>query len=189
MTFSIFGSRVLFWMLAPWLTLCIPMFTYQAITCAREDNLGGTLICAVLVLCCLSGLLIGISVRRFGWSGIFITLASLRHTSRLRDPVEALQWDAARKLLDLGVTVILENGFWTREERAKYQSQAKALGARVELHYLDVPKEELWLRIVKRNAELPEDSFRITREEFDSWWPWFQAPDADELKTYDDYRA
>lgn len=106
---------------------------------------------------------------------------------RLREPVEALQWNTAQKLLTLGVTVVLENGFWTKEERTKLQSQAKALGVRVELHYLNVPKEQLWRRIANRNSDAPEHAFRITRKEFDSWWPLFQVPDSDELKTYDNY--
>ena len=86
---------------------------------------------------------------------------------RLRDPVEAIQWKMAQRLLCLGVTVILENGFWTKDERDKFRSQGKALGARVELHFLDVPREEVWRRIDRRNSKLPEDCFRITREELD----------------------
>src|SRR3712207_6733975 len=57
---------------------------------------------------------------------------------RLRDPIESLQWLTAQRVLRLGVSVILENGFWSKAERMKFQAQAKALGARVELHYLDV---------------------------------------------------
>src|ERR1700675_5014825 len=48
---------------------------------------------------------------------------------RLRDPVENLQWDVAQKALSLGVSVVLENGFWARQERTMFQSQARALGA------------------------------------------------------------
>ena len=75
MTFSIFGSRVLFCVLAPVLILCIPVFARQALTCLREGNLPGTLISVILTICCTSGLLIGISIRRFGWTSIFITVS------------------------------------------------------------------------------------------------------------------
>jgi len=104
---------------------------------------------------------------------------------RLRDPVESLQWDVAQKALGLGVNVILENGFWARRERTMFQSQALALGASVELHFLDVPKDELWKRLNKRNADCPEGSFIVAKQQLDSWWASFEPPTADELNTYD----
>jgi predicted kinase len=107
---------------------------------------------------------------------------------RLRDPVEFLQWDVAQKALSFGVSVILENGFWARQERTMFQSQARALGAGVELYFLDVPKDELWNRLNKRNSNLPDGSFVVTKEQIDSWWAAFEPPTADELAAYDDYR-
>jgi predicted kinase len=49
---------------------------------------------------------------------------------RLRSPVEAVQWEVAKRLLTLGIDVVLEWGFWSRDERVRYRSQAEALGAR-----------------------------------------------------------
>jgi predicted kinase len=106
---------------------------------------------------------------------------------RLRDPVESVQWRMAQKLLCLGVSVILENGFWGKDERARFRLEAKALGARVELYYLDISKEEAWRRIERRNFELSEASFRIARDELDSWWASFAPPDSEEAKCYDAY--
>jgi len=37
-----------------------------------------------------------------------------------RDPTEALQWNLAARLLTLGIDVILDFGFWSREEREDY---------------------------------------------------------------------
>ena len=108
---------------------------------------------------------------------------------RLRDPVESLQWDVAQKALGFGVSVILENGFWARQERTTFQSKARALGAGVELHFLNVPKDELWNRLNKRNSARPEDSFVVTKEQLDLWWSSFEPPTADELNTYDNYQA
>jgi len=108
---------------------------------------------------------------------------------RLRDPVESLQWDVAQKALSFGVSVILENGFWARQERTMFQSKARALGASVELHFLNVPKEELWNRLNKRNANRPEDSFVVTKKQLDTWWASFEPPTADELNTYDNCQA
>jgi predicted kinase len=108
---------------------------------------------------------------------------------RLRDPVESVQWDVGQKALSLGVSVILENGFWARNERAMYQSRARALGAGVELHFLDVPKDELWNRLNQRNSNRPDGSFVVTKEQLDSWWNSFDPPTADELNTYDNGKA
>jgi len=44
---------------------------------------------------------------------------------RLRDPIEGLQWITAQKVLRLGTSVILENGFWSKEERLAYRNKAK----------------------------------------------------------------
>lgn len=106
---------------------------------------------------------------------------------RLRDPVEALQWSTAQKLLRLDVNVILENGFWGRGERLQFSSEAKGLGAEVELHYLDVSEEKLWDRLEKRNAMRTDDSFRVSREELREWMTWFTPPDANEAVFYDSF--
>lgn len=100
---------------------------------------------------------------------------------RLRAPVELLQWVMAKRLLVLGTNVILENGFWSRAERATYRAEAEALGARVELHYLDVPRAELWARLAQRNANLPPGTFAVTEAQLDLWWSWFEPPTPDEL--------
>ena len=102
---------------------------------------------------------------------------------RLRNPVESIQWQVAKRALVLGVDVVLEFGFWSRQERTFFRSEAEALGASVDLRYLAVPKEELWARLSRRNADLPPGTFRVTREELDLWWDWFEPPTADELST------
>lgn len=100
---------------------------------------------------------------------------------RLRSPVESLQWEVAKRALTLGINVILENGFWSREERDSFRRQAEALGARVELKYLDVPRAELWTRLSKRNANLPHGTFPVTEEQLDLWSGWFEPPTPDEF--------
>ena len=65
------------------------------------------------------------------------------------------------------------------------RSAARGLGAGVELHYLDVPTEELWRRIEARNSEPPWNSYPIGRTDFDEWLRIFQAPDAAELALFD----
>ncbi len=101
---------------------------------------------------------------------------------RLRTPVESIQWEVGKRALTLGVDVILENGFWSREERDSYRAQAEALGAHVKLIYLEVERNELWARLSKRNQSLPQGSFPVREDQLDLWLGWFQPPTTDEFE-------
>ena len=100
---------------------------------------------------------------------------------RLRTPVESVQWEVAKRALVLGVDVVLEYGFWSREERMFFRQEAEALGAKVELCYLDVSRDELWARLSRRNDHLPSGTFPVTEEQLDLWSSWFQIPSPDEF--------
>lgn len=100
---------------------------------------------------------------------------------RLRDPIEAIQWEITKKLLVLGTDVILEWGFWSKEERQRYRLEAEALGATVELHYLDIDLDELWQRLSQRNKNLPPSTFAVTRADLDLWASWFEPPTPNEF--------
>ena len=65
------------------------------------------------------------------------------------------------------------------------RSVARRLGVGVELHYLDVPVDELWRRINERNSQPPWDGHPIRRADLDEWISHFQAPDAVELALFD----
>ncbi len=65
----------------------------------------------------------------------------------VRDPVEALQWQVARRTLSLGCNVVLDWGLWSRAERADYRQRAEAVGALVRVIFLDATVDELWSRI------------------------------------------
>lgn len=110
---------------------------------------------------------------------------------RLREPVEGLMWDLAKKLLTFNVDVILENGFWSRGERLEFLRGAKQVDPQVKviLHYLDLSIEDLWQRIEKRNLELPDDCFHITRKELDQWMERFTPPNEEEFQLYDGYEV
>jgi len=98
--------------------------------------------------------------------------------------IEALQWEVAERALALGTNVILDFGFWAREEREDFRSRAKQLGASSEVHFLDVPSDELLRRLAKRNGE-PGLAFHIPKEMMGSWIAFFQKPDQDELRGRD----
>src|SRR5215207_7529316 len=78
--------------------------------------------------------------------------------------IEAMLWEVASRALVLGTNVILDFGFWAREEREDYRLRAKQLGASSEVHFLDVPGDELLWRLVHRNAQRSPMAFHISEE-------------------------
>ena len=105
-----------------------------------------------------------------------------------RARVEGLQQRLALDLLTLGNTVIYESGGWTRAGRDALREAAHAVGAAVELRYLDVPVETLWERLEARNAALPPASAVIERDDLLLWAAGFEPPDAAEQRQYDEPR-
>jgi predicted kinase len=99
----------------------------------------------------------------------------------LRARVEALQWEMAQRMLSLGLSVILENGFWTREERDRYRRTAAGLGASVQLHYLEADLDELKRRVARRNEALPSYALHVDPAELDAYAALFEPPAPDEL--------
>jgi predicted kinase len=103
-----------------------------------------------------------------------------------RARLEAVFWQHARTMLALGLTVVLENGFWTRAEREEVLREGRALGAEVELRFLDVPIEELARRLESRNRQ--PGNVPITRSLLEEYTTLFEAPDAAELALFDPIR-
>jgi len=102
-----------------------------------------------------------------------------------REKVEHELWRLAQEILRRGLSVVLDFGLWARIERDEMRDAARGLGVGIELHYLDVPTEELWRRIEARNSEPPWDSHPIRRADLDRWVRVFQAPDVAELALFD----
>ena len=99
----------------------------------------------------------------------------------LRFRLEATMWEMQQQLLRLGVNVINENGSWAREERDLLREGARAIGAPVELHYLEAPLDELYRRVTARGGIDPP----MTRAHFDEWSATIERPTAEELALVD----
>jgi len=98
-----------------------------------------------------------------------------------RERIEKLQWKLAQDLLTLGHNVVIEWGTWARAERDALRTRARAMGAAVELHFLDVPVEALFDRIRRRNRESPP----ITLDDLRKWDAIIERPSAEEMALYD----
>jgi predicted kinase len=95
--------------------------------------------------------------------------------------IEALQWNVAATALARGLDVILDFGLWAKEERQDFRQRAAALGASTQIHYLDVPIEELMVRLEGRNKQASDEVTFIPRATMLGYLPYFQPPDIDEL--------
>jgi len=95
--------------------------------------------------------------------------------------IEDLLWQIAARALSLGINIILDFGFWAKEERDDYRSRARKLGARSEIVFMDVDEEELMKRVRMRNESLTNTVAYIPEEMMISWIRFFQRPDVDEL--------
>jgi predicted kinase len=99
--------------------------------------------------------------------------------------IEMMLWKVASRALELGTNVILDFGFWAREEREDYRFRAKELGASSEVHFLDIPTGELMRRLKARNSQSLPVSFYIPEEMMKPWIAIFQRPTPDELERRD----
>ncbi len=99
--------------------------------------------------------------------------------------IETMLWDVAGRALELGIDVILDFGFWAREEREDYRARAKSVGARSEVRFLDTPADELLRRLAIRNSQPSQGVFHIPAEMMAAWITSFQRPTQDELEPRD----
>lgn len=107
------------------------------------------------------------------------------YDEQARVRLEAQLWRLAQELLTAGQSVVMENGFWAREERDALRLAGRALGAAVELHYLPAAVEQLWQRLEQRNKEAQPGTVPIQRSDLEKWATQFEAPDAEEIALYD----
>ncbi len=99
----------------------------------------------------------------------------------VRERIEKLQWKLAQEILALGQNVVIEWGTWGRSERDALRVGARAIGAAVQLHFIDAPVELLFDRIRRRNRESPP----ITLEDVVKWSESFERPSVEEMALFD----
>lgn len=90
----------------------------------------------------------------------------------------------AAELLALGVTVILEWGFWQKESRRQAEEFFRGRGFETEWHYIRVTDEEWRRRIEKRNAEAPAGVYQVDENLVEKCRALFEEPDPEEVALY-----
>jgi predicted kinase len=87
----------------------------------------------------------------------------------------------AMEALRLRLSVVLDFGFWSRDERYSLRWMAASIGAASEVVYLPVGRDVQWSRIQDRWKRTPEQTFPMAESELDAWREVFEVPDAEEL--------
>ncbi len=102
-----------------------------------------------------------------------------------RDLVEGKLIQIGMRAAELGVDVVLDFGFWGKDERSALRWIAGTVGAQCEVVYLPIEHDEQRRRVTRRFLLTPEQTFRMTDVELHQWRAQFQAPDDDELQGSD----
>lgn len=84
-----------------------------------------------------------------------------------------LMYSRAVAALKKGQSVVFDVGRWPW-----LKDLADEVGAKIEIYYFDISKEERWRRVQKRNLEKPEGIYHwtMTWEEFDAQDPTRNLP-------------
>jgi predicted kinase len=111
-----------------------------------------------------------------------IVLFGDRNPPDKRDLVEGKLVQIGMRAAELGTDVVLDFGFWGRDERSALRWIAGAVGARSQVVYLPIHPEEQQRRVTSRFASTPDQTFQMTDVELEQWRAQFQPPDDDELR-------
>jgi predicted kinase len=118
--------------------------------------------------------------------GALLQIASLHERRRAPELAEARRVHEQTeelwcRCLELGLEVVLDLGFWNRQERDATRAKISALGAQMRLYRLTCSAGEAWQRIEKRNADL-QGNFLIVRNTFETLKERFEPLDPDEAR-------
>jgi predicted kinase len=99
-----------------------------------------------------------------------------------RDLLEGrLIWIGLRAL-QLHASVILDFGFWSKDERSSLRWIARQLGATSQVIYLPIDRETQRKRVQTRFVETPDQTWPMSEAELTQWDARFDEPDEAELQ-------
>ncbi|MCZ4694928.1 ATP-binding protein [Ancylomarina euxinus] len=96
---------------------------------------------------------------------------------------ESMIVDLVLQLESVGRDSVLDLGLSKFEHREKFRKFAHENGFEIKLHFLDIPKEIRWERVMQRNQEKGESfEFEVSEENFNFMENWFEKPEGKELE-------
>jgi len=104
-----------------------------------------------------------------------------RNEQAERDALEGRLIWIALHALELHTNVILDFGFWSKDERSSLRWFARQRGANSQVVYLPIDPEKQRKRVHNRFAETPDTTWQMSEEELTKWRAFFDEPDEAEL--------
>ena len=111
------------------------------------------------------------------WSSLY----GLANPSSASDVIEGRLIAIALRALELGVSVVIDFGLWSRDERSALRQAAADVGARVEMRYFTLTAEEQRRRLDRRSAEAADTTWSMTDDELAAYAATFTIPTPGEL--------
>jgi predicted kinase len=91
-------------------------------------------------------------------------------------------WLAIRAL-GCGISVVLDFGVWTKNERSALRYLATSVGAACELEYLEIEEIEQRRRHSERFSVAPDTTFPMSDDDLRRFREQFEAPEEEELRS------
>jgi predicted kinase len=86
----------------------------------------------------------------------------------------------ALQLAAKGIDVIIDEGFWAKEQRDEMRRRSVEAGAKPVVYFLDTPIDTIRERVARRNMTPAKDSFTISRDLLDGYLTYWEPPGEDE---------
>ncbi|MGI5175884.1 AAA family ATPase [Dactylosporangium sp. CA-152071] len=97
------------------------------------------------------------------------------------DVIEGRLIQIGLRALELGNTVIIDFGLWSRDERSALRQAATDRDATVQLLYFELTSAEQRRRLDQRQTEAPHTTWPMSDEELAEWAAWIEVPTPGEL--------
>jgi predicted kinase len=97
------------------------------------------------------------------------------------DVVEGRLIAIGLRALELGISVILDFGLWSRDERSALRQAAAELGAAVVILFCEAAPDVQRKRLGERLAASPHETWPISEEELTEWAARFDVPTPGEI--------
>lgn len=103
---------------------------------------------------------------------------------------EKFLFDKSVKLVESGINVILDWGFWTKEERRFAREFYRSRNIECEFHYIDISGEEWKLRVENRNKLVSagrSNNYFVDDGLAKKFASIFELPDKEEIDVWVDF--
>ena len=97
------------------------------------------------------------------------------------DVIEGRLIQIGMRALELGISVVIDYGLWSRDERSALRQAAADIGAAVVICYVELTPAEQRKRLDQRLAQAPHETWPISEQELAEWASKIDLPTSAEL--------